>query len=151
MSNKPNAAITNGNGECNCDDVSAPAPAVPQTNEHASTCTLRGDGLFLKMRLNSITSIDNPDTPQVTHNAQIETPPIKRNISDGNLLPTEVKEARVRVIYTGGTIGMVRNENNGKNSRYCHTQYVFLTFPSSTICSFSAHSQCLGENATPIS
>ncbi|XP_039961428.1 L-asparaginase [Bactrocera tryoni] len=111
MSSNP-TTTTNGNGECNCDEISAPAPPVPQTNGHASTCTLRGDGLFMKMRLNSITSIDNPDKPQSTANGKLETPPIKRNISDGNLLPTDIKEARVRVIYTGGTIGMVRNENN---------------------------------------
>lgn len=113
MSNNP-TITTNGNEECNCAEISSPVPPVTQTNEHASTCTLRGDGLFMKMRLNSITSIDNPDKPQATPNGKLETPPIKRNISDGNLLATEIKEARVRVIYTGGTIGMVRNENNGK-------------------------------------
>lgn len=43
---------------------------------------------------------------------------LKRNISKGNLLSSETKEARVRVIYTGGTIGMVRNEQNGKSSKY---------------------------------
>lgn len=65
------------------------------------------------MRLNSVTSIDKPNTPEL---ATIELPPIKRNISEGNLLASEVKEARVRVIYTGGTIGMVRNENNGNEN-----------------------------------
>lgn len=39
---------------------------------------------------------------------------LKRNISQGNLLNSQAKEAKVRVIYTGGTIGMVRNEQNGK-------------------------------------
>lgn len=39
---------------------------------------------------------------------------LKRNISQGNLINTQSKEARVRVIYTGGTIGMVRNEQNGE-------------------------------------
>lgn len=39
---------------------------------------------------------------------------LKRNISHGKLMNTDVKEVKVRVIYTGGTIGMVRNERNGK-------------------------------------
>lgn len=40
---------------------------------------------------------------------------LKRNTSYGNLMPTDSKETRVRVIYTGGTIGMMRNEQNGKS------------------------------------
>ncbi|XP_036319118.1 L-asparaginase isoform X2 [Rhagoletis pomonella] len=99
--------------DCQGSDFNSPTIIeVSNTNGHASTCSERSDGLFMKMRQNSVTSIDKPDAPQVQPLATIEVPPIKRNISEGNLLPSEVKEARVRVIYTGGTIGMVRNENN---------------------------------------
>lgn len=39
---------------------------------------------------------------------------MRRNSSYGKL-PSENPEAKVLVIYTGGTIGMMRNEKNGKN------------------------------------
>lgn len=39
---------------------------------------------------------------------------MKRNESYGNL--ENRTEARVLVLYTGGTIGMLRNERNGKKS-----------------------------------
>ncbi|ALC48613.1 CG6428 [Drosophila busckii] len=42
----------------------------------------------------------------------LQSPAMKRNASHGNLMSQEIKEARVRVIYTGGTIGMMRNEQN---------------------------------------
>ncbi|XP_016942489.2 L-asparaginase [Drosophila suzukii] len=42
----------------------------------------------------------------------LPSPTIRRNKSDGKLMAQDVKEARVKVIYTGGTIGMVRNERN---------------------------------------
>lgn len=38
---------------------------------------------------------------------------MRRNSSYGKL-PSEAPEAKVLVIYTGGTIGMMRNEKNGK-------------------------------------
>jgi len=47
----------------------------------------------------------------------LPSPTIRRNKSDGKLMAQDVKEARVKVIYTGGTIGMVRNERNGKQPR----------------------------------
>ncbi|XP_055843692.1 L-asparaginase [Episyrphus balteatus] len=37
---------------------------------------------------------------------------MRRNASFGNMLPSTTKESKVRVIYTGGTIGMMRNESN---------------------------------------
>ncbi|XP_037938737.1 L-asparaginase-like [Teleopsis dalmanni] len=57
----------------------------------------------------SMTSLDNaiPASPTKSISSSL-----KRNTSDGNLMTTEIKEARVRVIYTGGTIGMMRNERN---------------------------------------
>lgn len=39
---------------------------------------------------------------------------LKRNISQGKLMNSEIKETNVKVLYTGGTIGMVRNEQNGE-------------------------------------
>lgn len=39
--------------------------------------------------------------------------PMRRNSSYGRM-PSENPEAKVLVIYTGGTIGMMRNEKNGE-------------------------------------
>lgn len=39
---------------------------------------------------------------------------LRRNASYGNMMPTNSTEAKVLVIYTGGTIGMIRNRNNGE-------------------------------------
>lgn len=39
---------------------------------------------------------------------------LRRNVSQGHLFGGQV-DSKVLVIYTGGTIGMVRNERNGKN------------------------------------
>lgn len=41
---------------------------------------------------------------------------LKRNVSYGNLENTT--EARVLVLYTGGTIGMIRNNKNGKKMKF---------------------------------
>lgn len=49
----------------------------------------------------------SPDSPNHSVNAQM-----KRNPSYGNL--GNQTEARVLVLYTGGTIGMLRNDKNGK-------------------------------------
>lgn len=39
---------------------------------------------------------------------------LRRNVSKGNLMSSDHTESKVLVIYTGGTIGMMRNENDGK-------------------------------------
>lgn len=39
---------------------------------------------------------------------------LRRNISKGNLMYSDHTESKVMVIYTGGTIGMMRNENDGE-------------------------------------
>lgn len=39
---------------------------------------------------------------------------LRRNVSYGLLPAANKTEAKILVIYTGGTIGMVRNANNGK-------------------------------------
>lgn len=36
-----------------------------------------------------------------------------RNHSSGRLATESVRDGRVLVLYTGGTIGMIRNENGG--------------------------------------
>ncbi|XP_053950615.1 L-asparaginase [Anastrepha ludens] len=102
-------AITNTNGECKYNDYNRYDTDALDNHE------LPNDELFMKLRLNSEASNDKPTPrlcPEATASDNIEVPSMKRNISEGNLLPSEIKEARVRVIYTGGTIGMVRNENN---------------------------------------
>uniref|UniRef100_A0A1B0A1S8 asparaginase n=1 Tax=Glossina pallidipes TaxID=7398 RepID=A0A1B0A1S8_GLOPL len=66
------------------------------------------EGLTMKIHhLNSLSSLDASIPASPSGSA-----PFKRNTSYGNLMPTETKETRVRVIYTGGTIGMMRNEKN---------------------------------------
>lgn len=44
---------------------------------------------------------------------------LRRNVSKGNLMSSDHTEAKVLVIYTGGTIGMMRNENNGEHNSLC--------------------------------
>lgn len=39
---------------------------------------------------------------------------LRRNVSKGNLMSSDHTESKVLVIYTGGTIGMMRNENDGE-------------------------------------
>lgn len=57
----------------------------------------------------SPTTPNSPRTPKFQHQSSL-----KRNTSYGNIPSAEKTEARVLVIYTGGTIGMMRNEKNGK-------------------------------------
>lgn len=52
----------------------------------------------------------SPGTPKFHNRSSL-----KRNTSYGNIPSAEKTEARVLVIYTGGTIGMMRNEKHGKN------------------------------------
>lgn len=88
-------------------------------NGHSETSHLDGNGfapindsnggLTMKTNLKSLTSLDTGTPSSPTKSSSL-----KRNTSYGNLMPAETKETRVRVLYTGGTIGMVRNERNGK-------------------------------------
>lgn len=66
-------------------------------------------GLAMKLRFATLNSLDHPVPSSPTKSSSL-----KRNTSYGNLMPAEAKETKVKVIYTGGTIGMVRNERNGK-------------------------------------
>lgn len=83
-------------------------------------------GIFMKQE--SVMSLYEPTTMSPTNNKVFLLPTmpdmsrngatsngkseIKRNASYGNL-PNQA-EARVLVLYTGGTIGMLRNDKNGK-------------------------------------
>lgn len=49
--------------------------------------------------------------PDIARSAANSSTNMKRNVSYGNL---DTNEARVLVLYTGGTIGMLRNEKNGE-------------------------------------
>ena len=51
----------------------------------------------------------SPRSPKYHHKSSL-----KRNSSYGTLPAADKTEARVLVIYTGGTIGMMRNEKNGE-------------------------------------
>lgn len=68
-----------------------PAPMTPTQNTNKSL----------------LSATLSPDSPNHLTNEQM-----KRNASYGNLENTT--EARVLVLYTGGTIGMLRNDKNGK-------------------------------------
>ena len=59
--------------------------------------------------MSMLSSNVSPDSP--THIPNSVTM-MKRNVSYGNL--EEKNEAKVLVLYTGGTIGMLRNEKGGK-------------------------------------
>lgn len=54
----------------------------------------------------------NDASGQSTENAS-DRSTMRRNTSYGNL-PDNQSEAKVLIIYTGGTIGMMRNEHNGE-------------------------------------
>lgn len=49
---------------------------------------------------------------------------LRRNVSKGNLMSNDNTESKVLVIYTGGTIGMMRNESNGEYDK----NFVFVFF-----------------------
>lgn len=86
--------------------------ARPTTLHSDSTVTLVD-----QMTPNS-TPNPSPNSPKYHHKSSL-----KRNISYGNIPSTDKTEARVLVIYTGGTIGMMRNEKNGeqvKKLRLCY-------------------------------
>lgn len=95
----------NGNGFHTSDGV-----GVSSSTATSPTPMERNDPLGLPPREQSHNSLEQavPSSPT------LQSPAMRRNTSDGNLMAQEVKEARVRVIYTGGTIGMVRNERNGQ-------------------------------------
>ncbi|XP_037812456.1 L-asparaginase [Lucilia sericata] len=87
-------------------------PINIQTNGNGSAHTNIDEtddrGLSMNVRLTTTSSIDHPPVPP----SPTKSSSLKRNTSQGNLMPAETKETRVKVIYTGGTIGMVRNERN---------------------------------------
>lgn len=62
-----------------------------------------------------------PQTPQSTSKLSL-----RRNTSFGNMPPTDKTEAKVLVIYTGGTIGMMRNDKNGKIISYTQNK-IYMT------------------------
>lgn len=63
----------------------------------------------------------SPEAAPISGTAQMV-----RNASYGNL--GTQSEARVLVLYTGGTIGMLRNDKNGENGsqmNVCHPLFTF--------------------------
>lgn len=81
---------------------SSPPPSRPMTLHSDSTVTL------VDQMTPDSDSPMSPKSPQYHHRSSL-----KRNVSYGNIPSTEKTEARLLVIYTGGTIGMMRNEKNG--------------------------------------
>lgn len=51
---------------------------------------------------------------------------LRRNVSKGNLMSSDHTESKVLVIYTGGTIGMMRNENNGEYNNDLFLNFCFV-------------------------
>lgn len=69
------------------------------------------------LRSATISKIPVTPTQSIPSNRsrQSTQPLLERNISYGNMLaPSTRTEAKVLVIYTGGTIGMMRNDKDGK-------------------------------------
>jgi len=96
-------------------------------NDHNHNFDDDDRGIFMKQE--SVTSVFSPTPMTPTTNGHktflgsagsSPCPPIseqvKRNPSYGNL--GNQTEARVLVMYTGGTIGMLRNDKNGEESIY---------------------------------
>lgn len=73
-------------------------------------------GIMMKLNLNGETVPPGhglpPQTPEAPQHYSKSS--LRRNISYGNMIANS-SEAKVLVIYTGGTIGMIRNNKNGKN------------------------------------
>lgn len=123
----------------NGNDYFAPADAVG-----VATVTERTPPIGLPPRAESRNSLEQSVPPSPT----LQSPAMRRNLSDGNLMAQEVKEARVRVIYTGGTIGMMRNERNGKQiPATLQSALIFL----SLLCSTCSHTELTGATHTQIS
>lgn len=83
-----------------------------------------------------------------------QTPAMRRNVSAGNLmLAAEAKEARVRVIYTGGTIGMMRNERHGSCTHLPQLSPALsnLSLLPTLACSAGAHTERPGPAHTQVS
>lgn len=57
---------------------------------------------------------------------KITEPRISNSPPKENSIHSDKKEANVRVIYTGGTIGMVRNKDNGKLKKKIKCQLAFI-------------------------
>lgn len=102
----------------------------------------------LPPRAESRNSLEQSVPPSPT----LQSPAMRRNLSDGNLMAQEVKEARVRVIYTGGTIGMMRNERNGKQG-LAQSALILASFSHSLslLCSTCSHTELPGATHTQIS
>lgn len=77
--------------------------------------TLHSDSTVTMVDQMTPTSSNSPMSPQRSPKYHHRSS-LKRNISCGNIPSSEKTEARVLVIYTGGTIGMTRNEKNGECS-----------------------------------
>lgn len=72
-------------------------------------------GIMMKLNTNGETLPGHglpPQTPEAPQHYSKSS--LRRNISYGNMIANSA-EAKVLVIYTGGTIGMIRNSKNGKN------------------------------------
>lgn len=55
-------------------------------------------------------------SPSMATTTRLDRTSLRRNVSKGNLLGDRI-ESKVLVIYTGGTIGMMRNSSHGENKK----------------------------------
>jgi hypothetical protein len=102
-----------------CQDLKTIQKQVSIMSGSDSDC---GGGIYMKQ--DSVISYCEPTllTPPAVNSSKtltennfdqnISALQMKRNVSYGNMENTN--EARVLVLYTGGTIGMIRNNKNGK-------------------------------------
>lgn len=83
-------------------------------------------GIMMKLKTNGETMPGfelPPQTPEAPQHYSKSS--LRRNISYGNMLANSA-EAKVMVIYTGGTIGMIRNSKNGKIFFYMYGEFAYL-------------------------
>lgn len=66
-----------------------------------------------EFRISGLTQFENRTNSQNERRSSL-----RRNVSKGNLMSSDHTESKVLVIYTGGTIGMMRNEKNGQYIRF---------------------------------
>ncbi|EDV91958.1 L-asparaginase [Drosophila grimshawi] len=110
MSSNGNETVENQSSSCNSSSCNSNGSSSSGSNTEPIQLMLNSRNVSTEQAI-----IGVPPSPTMQPNLFKKTTTqtaMRRNHSDGNLMAQDVKEARVRVIYTGGTIGMMRNERN---------------------------------------
>lgn len=70
-------------------------------------------GVSMPTSMSSFTDQNGMLSASTATASRLDRSSLRRNVSKGNLLGDRI-ESKVLVIYTGGTIGMMRNCSNGE-------------------------------------